>query len=316
MQKMQINFSGAMARKRQIIVGAFVLVSIASIAGLGYYYYSVVSKQTVEPIDITLAAPDAGLNPAMAPAAPAMNASDVPGAPDAMAQAASGAGPAASATAPGQPMPGPVGAAPANPGNPGVPVNQPVALAAMTAPPVMPAAMQATPATAVTGSGSAAKPVSGGVIAPETTSLSGIVGRPDDSTVRSIGELVRVEVQKAVREAKKEADLAAKAAQAAEPPPPINMTSSGASAPKPPKPAMAKMGKLLVPPEPVNTDIVETLSIIGKVGQEKAEVSFNGVAITVNKNQRAGSYMVNNIDANCVYLTDRFNKPMNSCILR
>lgn len=304
-----------MARKRQIIVGAFVLVSIASIAGLGYYYYSVVSKQTVEPIDITLAAPAAGLNPAMAPAVPAMNASAVPGAPDAMAQAASGAGPAASGAAPGQPMPGPVGAAPANPGAPGVPA-QPVALAAMTAPPVMPAAMQATPATGSASSASSAKPVSGGVIAPETTSLSGIVGRPDDSTVRSIGELVRVEVQKAVREAKKEADLAIKAAQAAEPPPPINMTSQGASAPKPPKPAMAKMGKLLVPPEPMNTDIVETLSIIGKVGQEKAEVSFNGVAITVNKNQRAGSYMVNNIDANCVYLTDRFNKPMNSCILR
>lgn len=310
MQKMQINFSGAMARKRQIIVGAFALVSVACVAGLGYYYYTVVAQQTVEPIDITLAAPAAGMNPAMP--APDMAASG------AMAPADAASGVPAQ---PGQPMPGPVGV-PGTPGPsmaassaPAAPA-QPTALAVMNAPPAAQPGQAAAPTGPSTGPASAAKPASGGFIPPDSTSLSGIIGRPDDSTVRSIGELVRTEVQKAVREAKKDADLALKAAQAAEPPPPINMTAQGASAPKPPKPSMPKLGKLVVPPEPVNTDIVETLSIIGKVGQEKAEVSFNGVAITVNKNQRAGSYMVNNIDANCVYLTDRFNKPMNSCILR
>lgn len=318
MQKMQINSFGALARKRQLVVGAFALSAVASVAGLAYYYYTVVANQTVEPIDVVMPGPAvpphgmAPMNPMQAGSAPEMAAS---GAPMVAAGPVGGAVGASVGAAPG-----PVGPAVAPTAPAVMPASSPttVAMAAgstVAGPVGIPVAAPAKPASAP--SAPSAPSANAGSQDP---SLAAILGRPDESTVRNIGELVRLEVLKSVREAKKEADLAAKALALAEAPPAnVNLTSQpgqNATPPAPAKPKVPKTGKLVVPPEPVNTDLVETVSISGRVGQEKAEVSFNGVVITVGKNQRAGSYMVNQIDANCVYLTDRFTRPVNSCILR
>lgn len=315
MQKMQINSFGALARKRQLVVGAFALSAVASVAGLAYYYYTVVANQTVEPIDVVMPGPAvpppgmAPMNPMQAGSAPEMAAS---GAPMVAAGPVGGAVGASVGAAPG-----PVGPAVAPTAPAVMPASSPTTVAMAAGSPVagpvgIPVAAPAKPASAPSAPSANA--------GSQDPSLAAILGRPDESTVRNIGELVRLEVLKSVREAKKEADLAAKALALAEAPPAnVNLTNQpgqNATPPAPAKPKVPKTGKLVVPPEPVNTDLVETVSISGRVGQEKAEVSFNGVVITVGKNQRAGSYMVNQIDANCVYLTDRFTRPVNSCILR
>lgn len=296
MQKLKIKFGKSINPTQQKIgVGLAVVAALVLIGGAGYMYYfgSTPAAQEAVQADLGVAPPvnQGGQTQAVQPEQAA----------SAMVQ--SGQVPASS----GQ-------AIPAGPGNTG-PLGQ--------------GAMQGS---AQAGAGSAPTAPVGGAMVPQsnmqlaiasaTAAVSGsgpnskqvapplIAGQPDQVTFGAIGQMVRLEVERSAALSKAEA-LKMKAEVAkfeAE-------TAITKPAEVKPKEKVKKIN-IEIPPEPVNNDVVEILSVVGKPGRERAEVSINGVVVTTASQVNVGTYFVNSIDANCIYMTDRLNKKVNRCILR
>lgn len=106
----------------------------------------------------------------------------------------------------------------------------------------------------------------------------------------TVGELVRLEAEKALEEARK-------AAQA------------GAPAVSPPS-----MFAAARPTSVVNTDVVELLGAYSRSGVFSADLAINGIVKQVQKGDTAGSYEVTGIAQHCIHLLDAKKAPMLRCI--
>lgn len=179
--------------------------------------------------------------------------------------------------------------------------------------PVVSIPVPGTAASAALAPASAAAPIAAASI-PGTSGMaalkSRIDGAPDPGTYNAVGQMLRYEAERSAILAQIEAAKErAKLKDLPKPP--------GAAPDKVAQAAAAQARKKKEEPaQPVNTDAVELLSIVGRTGQEKAEVSINGVVVTTAQKVRLGTYFVDGIDANCVALTDRYAKPVRRCIIR
>ncbi len=114
---------------------------------------------------------------------------------------------------------------------------------------------------------------------------------PSNAMVNTVGELVHLEAQKALEEARKAAQAAAPAA-------------SPSAAP------FANARPLVV----MNTDTVELLGTYQRGGHIAADLAINGVVRQVEKGDSVGAYEVTGIAGNCVHLLDPKKSKLLRCV--
>ncbi len=100
----------------------------------------------------------------------------------------------------------------------------------------------------------------------------------DGSLASTVGELVRIEAQRAVIEARK--------------------TVAGSSV-QPAAPTAFKKAS-----ESTSSDVIELLGIYKREREFSADVALNGVVRYVKSGDQLGSYAIKSIGERCVYLTD------------
>jgi hypothetical protein len=106
----------------------------------------------------------------------------------------------------------------------------------------------------------------------------------------TIGELVRLEAEKALEEARK---------------------ASNASAPAVTVPAVFAVAR----PKVVNTDVIELLGTYSRSGKFAADLAINGVVMVVRQGDLVGVYEVTGVANNCIHLLDAKKERMLRCIL-
>ena len=106
----------------------------------------------------------------------------------------------------------------------------------------------------------------------------------------TIGELVRLEAEKALEEARKAANVGAPAVAV---------------------PAFFALAK---PTRVVNTDVIELLGTYSRSGKWAADLAINGVVKLVQQGDHAGVYEVTGVADNCIHLLDAKKEKMLRCI--
>ncbi len=131
---------------------------------------------------------------------------------------------------------------------------------------------------------------SAGTIALAAASLIGHA-QPEAGMANTVGELVRLEAQRALAEARKSAPAAAGAPSAT-----IFTASKG-------KPA-----------EGLNNDVIELLGIYKREREYSADVAVKGGVRYVKQGDRIGSYTIKSIGGSCVYLQDAKQVELLRCV--